>query len=199
MSNAVLNPPVAQRAPSWLRHHSLGCVTVVAIIAITVAAYFWMTRPLSHSATLSVVVTTHNLPAYAVITATDLVSTPTSVSSTDVITQRAAVLGKTTIVPLDRGSALTAPMVVAVPRTWILFSVPISSTLAITPGDTITLLGIWGDARVADKVSNQAIVLHSQDSQVVIALPETDALRAAPYLLPDHQLIVVRTLSQKRQ
>ena len=81
-----------------------------------------------------------------------------------------------------------------VPAGWELLEAPISTTLALVPGETLVLIGVAGDGKAGVQVSAQALALGRDEGTVVLALPAEEALAAAAYWGEGRRLLLMRPL-----
>ena len=73
-------------------------------------------------------------------------------------------------------------------------TIPLGLTAPPAFGDVVTLLGMQKNPDKISVISEQAVVLGLKGEVVVLALPHTEAVRAAGYL-PDRRLLILRGLS----
>ncbi len=134
------------------------------------------------------------LPAFTVIKDADLGTTRLTSLPPGAVVHKADAVGKVTTQALAAGAALSAADLVTVPAGWQLVGAPISTTLALVPGETLVLIGAAGDGAAGTQVSAQALALGQEEGVVVLALPADESLAAAAYWGEGRRLLLVRPL-----
>lgn len=170
---------------------------VLLLLAMLVIAGAWLMNQKPVVLPLTVVQARKDLPAYTVITSTDIVTTTITSPPANAVTDVSEIIGHTTNRPIESGATLTKSMLIPIPQAyhdWWLLTIPVSSALTVTPGNSVILLGVDSNDNVITEISQQAVVLDIKNDQIVLALAPDEARQATMYLLPDHQLIVLRSL-----
>ena len=134
------------------------------------------------------------LPAFTVIKDADLRTTRLTSLPPGAVVHKADAVGKVTTQALAAGAALSAADLVTVPAGWELLEAPISTTLALVPGETLVLIGAAGDGKAGVQVSAQALALGQDEGTVMLALPAEEALAAAAYWGEGRRLLLMRPL-----
>jgi SAF domain len=180
----------------------VGVTLVVLVPVIFGVAKLWASRvpatvgPVSYSlwTTRCVIQVRRDLPAFTTISRDDLkkASTRATPKSPIPLTEIDQIVGWITTEPLPRGTLLTVSNVRKLPHNWVLLMVPRPFGLAPRAGDQVALLGMGKGQADVPCTYEPAIAFGLHGEQLVLALPMEQAKKAAPYLLKDRRLLVLR-------
>jgi hypothetical protein len=185
---AQSNPPgffAMLRVSIGPAHVLIGLVVLVAIAGVVA------TRQRAPGTT-EVHRVRRDLPAYTRVEAGDTALVHVRRPSANAVPGDERVAGRLTTVALKEGDVVVQGSTVLVPSAYQLVALAITPAPAAHPGDPVTVVGVRTEDGGGTTVVERGIVISSASDQIVIAVPEADVEKLAPYLLGDNRLLIVR-------
>jgi hypothetical protein len=138
---------------------------------------------------------TRDVPAYSILSATDVEAVHKAPAPMGATTEPSAVPGSMTVLPLKRHAVLLDNQVVKLPAcgpSWMaLITVPATPAMAGAPGQELMLDGVVEDSDAVERISSHAVLLSVQNGQAVLALAPDEAARATAFSTGKRHLMAI--------
>jgi hypothetical protein len=170
---------------------SMGCAAslIIGILLAAVGCYIYRKQQ------PTVFELTRDLPAYTIVGEKDFQAVHRISAPAGATTEASSVEGHMTVVPLKRHGILLDRELAKLPfgnQTWVtLITIPATSAINGQPGQVLMLVGASEDSDVVERISNQAVLLTTQNGHAVLAVAPDEASRAAAYTTGKRHLMAI--------